>query len=90
MAGITYESELILLTWLHRSNRNVLLVHPRNILENPLTGVFATRLPDRPNPIGLHRVKMLEVAETTRLKISPLEAIDGTPIKDIKIAPQEI
>ena len=59
-------------------------VHPRDDPEHPLTGVFATRSPDRPNPIGLHRVRVLEIAETTRLRVKPLEAVDGTPVVDIK------
>ena len=83
LLGITAGDELILLTWLHRAERDVLQVHPRGDLKRPLTGVFATRSPDRPNPIGLHRVSVLEVAEQ-KLKVAPLEAIDGTPIVDIK------
>ncbi|MBD3617078.1 MAG: tRNA (N6-threonylcarbamoyladenosine(37)-N6)-methyltransferase TrmO [Gracilimonas sp.] len=82
--GIMAGSEIILLTWLHRSDRNTLQVHPRYNPGNPLKGVFATRAPDRPNPIGLHRVQVLEIAEPVRLKVSPLEALDGTPVIDIK------
>ncbi len=77
--------ELIILTWLHRSARDVLQVHPRGEIENPLTGVFATRSPARPNPIGLHRVTVLEI-NGNRLKVGPIEAIDGTPVIDIKAA----
>jgi tRNA-Thr(GGU) m(6)t(6)A37 methyltransferase TsaA len=80
---ITAGDELIVLTWLHRARRNVLKVHPRGRLEALLTGVFATRSPDRPNPVGLHRVSVLEVA-AQRLKVAPMEAIDGTPVVDIK------
>jgi tRNA-Thr(GGU) m(6)t(6)A37 methyltransferase TsaA len=83
MMGIKPGDELILLTWLHLAQRDVLQVHPRGDLSRPLTGVFATRSPDRPNPIGLHRVSVLEVREQ-KLRIAPLEAIDGTPIIDIK------
>jgi tRNA-Thr(GGU) m(6)t(6)A37 methyltransferase TsaA len=83
LAGIAAGDELIVLTWLHRGRRDVLQVHPRGRLDAPLTGVFATRSPDRPNPIGLHRVTVLEVAGP-RLRVAPLEAIDGTPIVDIK------
>ena len=83
LLGITPGDELILLTWLHLAERDVLQVHPRGDLNRPLTGVFATRSPDRPNPIGLHHVSVLEVAEQ-KLKVTPLEAIDGTPIVDIK------
>ena len=83
LAGIKPGDELIVLTWLHLAERDVLQVHPRGDLNRPLTGVFATRSPDRPNPVGLHRVTVLEVGER-RLRVAPLEAIDGTPIVDIK------
>ena len=83
LAGIAAGDELIVLTWLHRGRRDVLQVRPRGRLDAPLTGVFATRSPDRPNPIGLHRATVLEVAGP-RLRVAPLEAIDGTPIVDIK------
>ncbi len=83
LAGITGGDELIILTWLHRARRDVLQVHPRGRLEAPLTGVFATRSPDRPNPVGLHRVSVLEVTGQ-RLRVAPMEAIDGTPVVDIK------
>lgn len=85
LLGIHPGNELIVLTWLHLAERDVLQVHPRGDMNRPLTGVFATRSPDRPNPIGLHRVSVLEVAEAERkLRVAPLEAIDGTPIVDIK------
>lgn len=83
LVGIVAGDELIVLTWLHLARRDVLQVHPRGNFDRPLTGVFATRSPDRPNPVGLHRVSVLEVAEQ-KLRITPLEAIDGTPIVDIK------
>ena len=83
IAGLKAGDELIVLTWLHLAQRDVLQVHPRGDPNRPLTGVFATRSPDRPNPIGLHRVTVLEVAEG-RLRVAPLEAVDGTPIVDIK------
>jgi tRNA-Thr(GGU) m(6)t(6)A37 methyltransferase TsaA len=83
LVGITAGDELIVLTWLHRARRDVLQVHPRGRLEAPLTGVFATRSPDRPNPVGLHRVSVLEVVGH-RLRVAPIEAIDGTPVVDIK------
>jgi len=83
LSGIKPGDELIVLTWLHLAQRDVLQVHPRGDLNRPLTGVFATRSPDRPNPVGLHRVSVLEVSEQ-KLRIAPLEAIDGTPIVDIK------
>lgn len=83
LAGIAAGDELIILTWLHRAQRDMLQVHPRGRRDRPLTGVFATRSPDRPNPVGLHRVAVLEVAGH-RLKVATMEAIDGTPIVDIK------
>jgi tRNA-Thr(GGU) m(6)t(6)A37 methyltransferase TsaA len=81
--GITVGQEIIVLTWFHQAEREVLKVHPRNDPTLPLSGVFATRSPDRPNPIGLHRVRVAEVAGA-RIKVGPLEAIDGTPVVDIK------
>ena len=81
--GIKAGQEVILITWLHRSVRDVLKVHPRRYRNRPLMGVFATRSPDRPNPLGLHRVRVLALDGTT-LHVAPLEAIDGTPIVDIK------
>jgi tRNA-Thr(GGU) m(6)t(6)A37 methyltransferase TsaA len=83
LEGITAGDDLIVITWLHLAERDVLQVHPRGDLSRPLTGVFATRSPDRPNPIGLHRVSVLEVLEG-KLRVAPLEAIDGTPVVDIK------
>ncbi len=76
-------AELIVLTWLHLAQRDVLQVHPQGNQAKPLTGVFLTRSPDRPNPIGLHRVRVLE-AQGGRLLIGPIEAIDGTPVLDLK------
>lgn len=75
--------EIIVITWLHRSRRDVLQVHPRSDRRNPLTGVFATRSPDRPNPLGLHPV-VVRAIDGQRLRIGPIEAIDGTPVVDIK------
>lgn len=83
LMGIGVGDELILLTWLHFADRAVLQVHPRGDRARPLTGVFATRSPDRPNPVGLHLVSVLEVTKQ-KLHVAPLEAIDGTPIVDIK------
>ena len=83
LEGIIPGMELLVLTWLHQARRDVLRVHPRGDSARPLSGVFATRSPDRPNPVGLHRVQVLEVAGN-RLKVASLEAIDGTPIVDIK------
>src|SRR5262249_49732972 len=75
--------EVIVVTWLHEAKRDVMKVHPGGDKSNPLTGVFGTRSPDRPNPLGLHRVKILE-RRGLRLRVSAIEAIDGTPIVDIK------
>ena len=81
--GIEAGQEIWILTWLHQARRSVLKVHPRGCLENPIAGVFATRSPDRPNPIGLHRARVLSV-EGGRVRVQALEAIDGTPVVDIK------
>jgi tRNA-Thr(GGU) m(6)t(6)A37 methyltransferase TsaA len=75
--------EIIVITWLHRASRDVLKVHPRGDKTNPLTGVFLTRSPARPNPLGLHRVKVLKI-DSNRIHIGSIEAIDGTPVIDIK------
>lgn len=78
--------DLLILTWLHQSRREVLVVHPRGDRSQPLTGVFATRSPDRPNPIGVHRARLVGIESGGVLHVSPLEAIDGTPVVDIKPA----
>lgn len=83
LQGVVEGDALIVLTWLHLAQRDVLQVHPRGSLERPITGVFATRSQDRPNPIGLHQVTVLQIAGH-ELKVAPLEAVDGTPIVDIK------
>lgn len=83
--GIAVGAELLVLTWLDRAERDVLRVHPRSDPHRPVQGVFNTRSPDRPNPIGLHRVTVVEV-DGTRLRVEPLEALDGTPIVDVKPA----
>ena len=83
LEGITAGDEIILITWFHKARRNLLKVHPRGDRNMPLKGAFATRSPDRPNPLGLHRVTVLEVSGN-RLRVGPIEAIDGTPVIDIK------
>lgn len=83
LVGIDPGDDVMVVTWLHRADRAVLETHPRNDPETPLTGVFATRSPDRPNPLGLHRVTVREISGT-RLRIGPIEAVDGTPVVDIK------
>ena len=85
LQGIEPGSVLVLLTWLHRADRATLETRPRNDPARPMTGVFATRSPDRPNPIGLHTVTVLEAGPQT-LRVAGLEAIDGTPVIDVKIA----
>jgi tRNA-Thr(GGU) m(6)t(6)A37 methyltransferase TsaA len=75
--------EILVLTWLHQGRRDVLCVHPRGDLKRPRKGVFATRSPDRPNPIGLHAV-VIETVEENAITVHNLEAIDGTPVLDIK------
>jgi tRNA-Thr(GGU) m(6)t(6)A37 methyltransferase TsaA len=74
---------IIVVSWLDRASRDVLTTHPRDDPESPLLGVFSTRSPDRPNPIGLHRVQILAV-EGLRILVSDLEALDGTPVLDVK------
>jgi len=81
--GLGVGDEIIVMTWLHRARRDTLKVYPRSDRSRPLTGVFATRSPDRPNPIGLHRVTVRRIVKN-KLRIGPIEAIDGTPVVDIK------
>ena len=83
LLGVAAGQRFFVITWLHQGRRDVLQVHPRGDKANPLTGVFATRSPDRPNPLGLHAVTVREVAGQ-RLRIGPVEAIDGTPVVDLK------
>lgn len=83
LEGIRVGDRFVLLTWLHEADRSVLRVHPRDDESRPLTGVFATRSSDRPNPIGLHEVTVLGI-DGLELAVGPLEAIDGTPVVDIK------
>ena len=81
--GVTPGDELIVITWLHQSRRDVLRVHPRSDCSRPEQGVFSTRSPDRPNPIGLHRVQVIAV-ESSSVHVNDLEAVAGTPILDLK------
>jgi len=81
--GLTPGDRVHVLTWLHRADRETLRVHPRGDLARPLTGVFATRSPDRPNPIGLHDVVILALDGLT-MTVDRLEAVDGTPVLDVK------
>ena len=82
--GIKVGEDIWIFTWLHEAQRSVLKVHPRNDVRNPLKGVFATRSPNRPNPIGLHRARVLSMEGDRWLQVQDLEAINGTPIIDIK------
>ncbi|MDQ3771293.1 MAG: tRNA (N6-threonylcarbamoyladenosine(37)-N6)-methyltransferase TrmO [Actinomycetota bacterium] len=77
------DTDILVLTWLDRADRNVLAVHPRDDPRNPMTGVFSTRSPDRPNPIGLHRVHVVAI-DGARVLVRDLEALQGTPIVDVK------
>ena len=85
LAGVEPGAEVVVLTWLDRADRTALAVHPRGDRSRPRLGVFATRSPDRPNPIGLHRVRVLAV-DGLRVRVAALEAVDGTPVLDLKPA----
>jgi tRNA-Thr(GGU) m(6)t(6)A37 methyltransferase TsaA len=85
LLGVKAGDQLILLTWLHLGNRETLQVHPKRIANAPLTGVFATRSPDRPNPIGIHEITVLEI-DGCKLRVNALECVDRTPILDLKLA----
>ena len=88
MRDLEVGAEIYVFTWLHQAQRDVLVVHPRDDPTNPETGVFSTRSQDRPNPIGLHRVRIVAV-DGTRVRVQDLEAFDGTPIVDVKpVLPQ--
>ena len=81
--GVGEGDRVVVLTWLDRGRREVLQVHPRDDRSNPLRGVFATRSQDRPNPIGLHPVEVLQL-DGARMRVRGLEAVDGTPVLDVK------
>src|SRR2546425_6277380 len=88
LEALAVGDEIIVITWLHKAKRNILKVHPRGDETVPLAGVFATRSPNRPNPLGLHRVTVLSIAGE-RLKVGPIDANEGTPVVDIKpVLPQ--
>ena len=84
LQGLAAGDAIVVITWFHRARREIMQVHPRSDRRNPLTGVFATRSPDRPNPLGLHPVTIRAI-DGLRLRIGPIEAIDGTPVVDVKI-----
>ncbi len=82
--GLQPGDEIILFTWMHLANRDTLQVHPRGNRENPVKGVFATRSPSRPNPIGFHQTRIVSMAEPSKIKVQALEVVDRTPVLDIK------
>jgi tRNA-Thr(GGU) m(6)t(6)A37 methyltransferase TsaA len=84
LSDLNVGDEILVLTWLHRADRDTLRVHPRDDRSVPLRGVFSTRSQDRPNPLGIHRVRIVDTSGPTRFKVVDLEAFDGTPIIDIK------
>jgi tRNA-Thr(GGU) m(6)t(6)A37 methyltransferase TsaA len=83
LRDIEVGAQVVVLTWLHQARRDVLSVHPRGDESRPITGVFSTRSPDRPNPVGMHQVEVVAI-DGTRMRVRNLEAIDGTPIVDVK------
>ncbi|TDU84281.1 tRNA-Thr(GGU) m(6)t(6)A37 methyltransferase TsaA [Kribbella voronezhensis] len=83
LSHLSVGDEVLLITWFDRADRSVLAVRPRGDSTRPVTGVFSTRSPDRPNPVGLHRVRILTI-DGLRIQVSDLEALDGTPIVDVK------
>lgn len=85
LAGILVGDSVVILTWLHEARRDLLAVHPRGDTSQPMKGVFATRSPHRPNLIGIHSARVLQIAPD-RMKVGPIEAIDGTPVLDVKIS----
>jgi tRNA-Thr(GGU) m(6)t(6)A37 methyltransferase TsaA len=84
LVDVAAGAEVIVLTWLDRARRDVLSVHPRDDPAAPLRGVFSTRSADRPNPVGIHRVRIVEIESPVRFRVADLEAVDGTPIIDVK------
>lgn len=86
ISGLKAGNKILVLTWLDRGDRSVLTTRPRNNPSAALKGVFATRSPDRPNPIGLHETKIISINSAGRIRVSALEVLDGTPVIDIKIA----
>src|SRR5262245_20920742 len=86
LTSIRQGDKLLLLTWLDRADRSVMMVHPRDDRTKPQRGVFSTRSQDRPNPIGVHRVTVVSILDPLRFQVQDLEAFDCTPIVDVKIA----
>jgi tRNA-Thr(GGU) m(6)t(6)A37 methyltransferase TsaA len=88
LSGLATGEEIVVITWLDRADRDVLAVHPRGDRSRPMTGVFLTRSPDRPNPIGLHQTRVIAV-DGLRVQVAHLEAVHGTPVIDVKVALSE-
>ena len=86
LMGMEPGAEIVILTWMHLADRTTLQVHPQKNLNKPIKGVFGTRSPDRPNPIALHKVTVIELRPPSGLLVKPLEALDRTPVIDIKIS----
>ena len=84
MDGLEVGDEIMVFTWMHLADRSILKVHPRGNRENPIKGVFATRSPHRPNPIGLHKTRITAVELPSRIEVAFLAVVDGTPVVDIK------
>lgn len=84
LEGLEVGNEVLVLTWMHLANRNILKVHPRGNRQKPERGVFTTRSPNRPNPIGLHQTHIVAMEEPFRIKVGQMETVDGTPVLDIK------
>jgi tRNA-Thr(GGU) m(6)t(6)A37 methyltransferase TsaA len=87
-SDIAAGDRLVVLTWLHLADRSVHRVHPRGDQTRPVTGVFSTRSPVRPNPVGLHEVDVVQVGDDGRIRVAGLEAVDGTPVLDLKSLPR--
>jgi tRNA-Thr(GGU) m(6)t(6)A37 methyltransferase TsaA len=90
LSDLQVGDDILVFTWLDRGRRDVLRVHPRGDPANAKCGVFSTRSPDRPNPIGLHRVKILSIVDGRRVEVQNLEALDQTPILDVKSVLNEV
>ncbi|OQY50468.1 MAG: tRNA (N6-threonylcarbamoyladenosine(37)-N6)-methyltransferase TrmO [Desulfobacteraceae bacterium 4572_87] len=84
LLGLHPGKEILVFTWLHLGNRNTLQVHPRGNRQNPLKGVFATRSPSRPNPVGFHQTRIVSLEQPLKIKVDALEVVDKTPVIDIK------
>ena len=84
LSGLHPGDEIIVFTWMHLANRDTLQVHPRGNRKNPLKGVFATRSPSRPNPIGIHQTRIISLDRSSKIRVQSIEVVDNTPVIDIK------